>query len=191
MNKKTVLSGLGAVVALAVALGCGTGQTGAKKVETPVAGTTAGSPPADPAAPAEPSEAKDGEPAPFGRAHGWKYEDGLVVSIDSVKLWKPSSYAAGHKPGNKAVKVIVTIVNKTGSPFDASLVDVKASFGPNGNQAERVFDGDVTGMDGTVANGRTKTATFGFSAPGPINPLELSVEPSWDYSAALFSGSVK
>ena len=192
MNRKalTIIGGLTAVI---VAAGCGLGDTTEAKREGGSSSTSTPAPLASTStAPAnEPASTRDGEPAPFGRNHGWKYEDGLTVSIDSVSTWRPGAYAAGHKPGNKAIKVKVTITNGTDGPFDASMVDVKAAFGPDGTQAETVYDEAVTGMDGTVAKGRTKTATFGFSAPGKINPLELSVEPGWDYQAALFSGSVK
>lgn len=117
------------------------------------------------------------------------YDDGLSVQVNSVKKWSPPSINAGHKPGNAAVRVQVTLHNKTGQTFDCSLTRVQVSFGAEGIQADQIFADGSDSCDGSIANGRKKTWNVGFSAATKdTSVIQVSVEPSWDHEAAIFEG---
>lgn len=128
------------------------------------------------------------EPIKFG-AGKWTYTDGISVQVNSVKKWKVPSINAGHTPGNSAVKVQVTLHNGTGENFDCTLADVEVSMGAEGVQADQVFADGVDECQGSIAPGRKKTFTVGFSAPTKdLSVIQVEVTPSWDHEAGIFEG---
>jgi hypothetical protein len=141
------------------------------------------------APPEEPGVAK------VGATQWFTYEDGLKVQVTKLARFKIGQHAAGGSPGDSGVIVTVTIRNGTGKPFNLDLASVKLQSGPNGDEAEAVYDLDKglgMGFTGTVTNGRAKTAKFGFAVPKThLGKVAIEVTPSWDHDAAFFEGAAR
>jgi uncharacterized protein DUF4352 len=161
--------------------------------------TPGGDAPYDPTTPpaaeeTTPPPAATSDVAKVGAAQWFDYEDGLRVQVTKVQRFRISSTAAGGKPGDQGVKVTVTIQNKTGSTFDANLASVKLQSGPNGDEADTVYDSASnigSGFEGSIVNGRKKTAVYGFAVPKGHKAVMVEVAPSWDHDASHFEGTVK
>jgi hypothetical protein len=123
---------------------------------------------------------------------GITYEDGLTVQVLSAKRYTIPEINSGVQPGDVGVLVTVRITN--GAPGVVDLTDciVTLKAGPDGLEAEQVFD-DVAGdgFDSRVAPGRKATATLGFAVPKANLPLvNIEVAPAFDYEASIFEGKV-
>jgi hypothetical protein len=119
----------------------------------------------------------------------------MKVQVTSLKRFRISQYAAGGKPGDVGVVVTVTLQNASSNTFDTSLVDVKLGSGPNGDQAESVFDSEQNlggGFEGSILPGKKKTAKYGFAIPKThvTSTLQLEVAPGWDYEGSHFEGKL-
>ena len=106
-----------------------------------------------------------------------------------------TEYMAGGKPGDVGVTFTVTIKNGTGATFDASSVQLNVAAGPNGVEADSVYDGEQNlngGFQGSIPAGLKKTAKFGFAVPkGTQTKLVVEVVPSYDYTGTFFAGALK
>lgn len=198
MNK--IYATLTAAVVLVVA-GCGGASNGATKQSTttaPTSSSTAGDAPLDsttppaveettpPPTPDEPGIAK------VGATQWFTYEDGLKVQVTKLTRKKIGPYASGGSPGGTAVVVTVTIRNGTGKAFDSSLADVKVAHGPNGDQAEQVFDSGIEEFSGSIPNGRSRTAQYEFAVPkAHYGQVQVEVAPSWEHNSSVFEGVAK
>ncbi|MEV5611083.1 DUF4190 domain-containing protein [Streptomyces sp. NPDC052225] len=112
------------------------------------------------------------------------YDDDLTVSVSNAVTFSPSQYAAGHKNGNHAYKVTVTVTNDSKEKFDASLLQVSARAGADGVDSEQIFDDAVgTGFEGTIMPGKKATVVYGFDSPAAAKNLTVEVEPSFEYDA--------
>lgn len=192
------------IIALAAAVlilgGCG-GQQATKGIAGSSPVPTSTSPSIDityaPPAVEETTDAPTPDPsiAKVGATQWFTYEDHLQVQVTRMARFKISSYAAGGKPGDVGVAVTVTIKNGTGQTFDASSADLTLAAGPNGDQADTVFDGDnglTGGFQGPIPAGRSKTAKFGFAVTKTqLSKLVAEVTPGYDYTGTFFEGSVK
>lgn len=115
------------------------------------------------------------------------YDDGLSVTVGKPAKYTPSPYAAGYKKGDTALRFNVTIVNKTGKPFDPSMAYSTLQSG--NNEADEIYDSenDLNGAPSTkVLDGREVTWDIGYSCPAP-NDLVLEIQPSFEYDSALYS----
>ena len=151
--------------------------------------------PDEPAATPEPTQTDDApDVAKIGATEWFTYEDGIKVQVTRAKPYKIGSYAAGGKPGGQGVVITVTIKNGSKATFDSDLADVTLASGPNGDQAERVFDSatDGLGFTGSIAPGRSKTAKFAFAVPkAHLSQLQIEVTPSWEHEGSLFEGPAR
>jgi len=133
--------------------------------------------------------------AKVGAKEWFTYTDGMQVQVTKIARFKISEYAAGGKPGDVGVVVTVTVKNGSGEVFDASAVNVQLSAGPNGDEADTVYDSDagvMGGFEGSIPVGRSKTAKVGFAVPkAQLKQLVVEVAPSWDHDASFFEGAVK
>ncbi|MFZ3570087.1 DUF4190 domain-containing protein [Streptomyces sp. BH097] len=113
------------------------------------------------------------------------YDDDLTVSVSNAVTYSPSEFAAGHKKGNHAYKVTVTVTNDSKEKFDASLLTADARAGKAGANAEQIFDDNVgDGFTGTVLPGKKATVVYGFDAPADAKNLTVEVTPSFDYDGS-------
>ncbi|MCQ4212696.1 MULTISPECIES: DUF4190 domain-containing protein [Streptomyces] len=113
------------------------------------------------------------------------YDDDLTVTVSNAVAFSPSEYAAGHKSGNHAYKVTVTVTNDSKKKFDASLLSADARAGADGVDAEQIFDDKVgTGFEGTILPGKKATVVYGFDSPAAAKNLTVEVMPSFEYDAS-------
>ncbi|MGY0486075.1 DUF4190 domain-containing protein [Streptomyces sp. WG-D5] len=113
------------------------------------------------------------------------YDDDLTVSVSNAVTFSPSEYAAGHKKGNHAYKVTVTVTNDSKEKFDASLLTADARAGKDGGTAEQIFDENVgDAFSGTILPGKKATVVYGFDAPADAKNLTVEVTPSFDYDGS-------
>jgi hypothetical protein len=122
------------------------------------------------------------------------YESGLAVTVVSVKVFNPGSYASGVVAGHKAVKVTWTVTNGTDANVDLSGAEARLTYGTDGVQAESVYAEGVDGQypfDGALRPGQKKTATSAFSVPkAGLANIVVEVEPEFMSQTAFFTGKV-
>ncbi|MEU6278832.1 hypothetical protein [Streptomyces sp. NPDC047028] len=110
------------------------------------------------------------------------YQDGLQVKVEGPAVFTPSDVDAGATPGDKTVKLAVTLTNGTSGVFDASGVTVRATAGDNGRQVGTIA-GEGLGIDfaGTIVAGASQTVTFGFDIPKDTvgNKFDVEVDPDF------------
>ncbi|MFD7161563.1 DUF4352 domain-containing protein [Kribbella sp. NPDC059898] len=194
-----VLAG-GCVAVLANGVNDAAKDSTATKVGAPVVTSSATrptEPASEPPASAEPTATPTEEDrvAKVGATQWFDYSDGMKVQITSLKRFRIGQYAAGGKPGDVGVIVTVTLQNGSSDTFDTGLVDVKLASGPNGDQADSVFDSEQNlggGFEGSILPGKKKTARYGFAIPKAhvSSTLQLEVAPGWDYEGNHFEGKL-
>ncbi|MEU8224761.1 hypothetical protein [Kribbella sp. NPDC048915] len=195
----------GCAAVLANGISEATRESTATKAEVPATTATAptsqASVPAKPPATAESTAPPAAEPtdddrvAKVGASQWFDYSDGMKVQVTSLKRFRISQYAAGGKPGDVGVIVTVTLQNGSTNTFDTGLVNVKLASGPNGDQAESVFDSEQNlglGFEGSILPGKKKTARYGFAIPKTheASTLQVEVSPGWDYQGSHFEGAL-
>ncbi|NIK54311.1 DUF4352 domain-containing protein [Kribbella shirazensis] len=195
-----VLLAGGCVAVLANGVNEAAKDSTATKAEAPAVSSPAtqpSEPASEPPASAEPSATptEEDQVAKVGATQWFDYSDGMKVQVTSVKRFRISQYAAGGKPGDVGVVVTVTLQNGSSNTFDTGLVDVKLASGPNGDQAESVFDSEQNlggGFEGSILPGKKKTAKYGFAIPKThVNStLQVEVAPGWDYEGSHFEGKL-
>ncbi|MFJ3902184.1 DUF4190 domain-containing protein [Streptomyces sp. NPDC090025] len=114
----------------------------------------------------------------FGETH--TYPDGIKVTVSKPKAYQPDSFAAGHKKGNKAFKVAVTIVNGTDKPLDA-VTALPDATDAQGRSADMVFDGSHASdpFSNKILPGKSATADFTFSlSPAGAGELQIDLSPT-------------
>ncbi|WP_425832839.1 DUF4190 domain-containing protein [Streptomyces fractus] len=113
------------------------------------------------------------------------YDDNLTVSVSNAVTFGPSEYAAGHKNGNHAYKVTVTVTNDSKEKFDTALLTTNARTGKDGVKAEQIIDDKVAmGFEGTVLPGKKATVVYGFDAPSDAKDMTVEVTPSFEYDGS-------
>lgn len=104
------------------------------------------------------------------------YRDGLSVTVSSPSDYTPSESSFGSEGYPHSVKFDVKLVNKSGKPFDPSLVYLSVQSG--NTEAEEIFDSE-NGLDGspttTLLDGRESTFPVAF---GVSDPKDLVLEVS-------------
>jgi hypothetical protein len=137
----------------------------------------------------------DSSLAKIGATSWYTYSDGIQAQVTKARRYTIGQYAAGGKSGDAGVIITVTLKNTTDKAFDTALTDVNLSSGPNGDTADSVYDsanGIGSGLEGSIAPGRSKTAEYAFAVPTKqLGDLMVEVAPSWEYSPAFFEGSAK
>jgi hypothetical protein len=129
----------------------------------------------------------------------YTYEDGLKVEITKVGHTTVSEWAAADNAhiGDDVLVFTVRLTNGSSDRFDASDLTADASYGADGDVASEVFDSEK-GLDGgfdgpsTITPGHRKSVKLGFVvAKKHWKDVTLEVTPGFDYSSAVFQGSVK
>lgn len=94
----------------------------------------------------------------------YTYEDGLAVTIDSIKpVTKFGEYDSRPEQGQAAFRVTVTVHNGTNQPIDLDNVYVQAEGATNGGEALDLYvEAGSKDMTGRLAAGvkTTKTAEY-------------------------------
>lgn len=156
---------------------------------TPEAEAAAGAEEADSQTPAdnqtdEAAEEDDGTHK-FGETAA--YDDGLSVTVSKPTDFTPSGSASGHEGFPSSVQFTVKVVNKTGAPFDPTLMFLSMQSG--NTEAGQIFDFGK-GMEGspntTVLDGRETTFPVAFGVQDPSD-LVLEVNTGdWSKDATIF-----
>ncbi|MDV5149387.1 DUF4352 domain-containing protein [Streptomyces sp. SBC-4] len=127
----------------------------------------------------------------FGAAQ--RYEDGVEVTVSAPVGFTPSQAAVGHKAGNTAVTVQVTVRNGTDERIELALVQVSARDG-DGREATRVFDAATelgSGLTGALLPGRKAVAAYGFDMPpGKGAVLDVEVKVGFERPSAFWGGVI-
>ncbi|MFD1919481.1 DUF4190 domain-containing protein [Streptomyces beijiangensis] len=198
-NKAMAIAGIalgGVATALAViglvvtVLMVKNGTEGLKDIEN-VEVTASPTDPADGATSPSEDEAADDKPLAFGKAMA--YEDGVKVIVGKPAKYKPDEFSAGHKAGNTAVQVKVTIVNGTKKPLDITLA-LPTGKGGDGAEAEMVFDGHYATkpFTGKLLPGKQAVSQFTFSlTPTAAKELQVEVSPDMDHEDGIWVGPTK
>src|SRR5262249_33907669 len=139
--------------------------------------------PATTAATTSPADAA--EVIKIGTTEYAEYSDGLRVQVTSVRRTTFSYVSTAPGPG-----VIATIRITNGPParVDLEFVDVTLRYGADGVEAGFVVDDTVHEFSGSLARGRTATATYGFSVPRNQRAVTVEVAPDLDSVGSTFEG---
>jgi hypothetical protein len=180
----------GALAALALA-----GAAGCSGDDKPEAGAST-PPPA-------PAEVPESELNDVPEAKGLKGSDGLrrpvtysdkvTVSIATIRYVKDTATGRGVIKGR--VKTIFTLkfVNGSARALDLNAVRVVAKYGPSRRTAEPVSHGDINDFFGSVAPGKSRSASYAFDLPYPdgYKNVWLGVRFDAEHKTAVFAGSLK
>lgn len=135
------------------------------------------------------------EPAPlavkqFGEAYRW--ENGLEVTPAKPVAFTPSRYAYGLQPGQRALKVVMTVRNGTGSAFKLGDLTTTGTF--NGQKLSSVSDYEQgvegTPYDTTVLPGKTATFAIGIPVTKEPGELQFEISPGMAGEAVFFTAQV-
>ncbi|MBB1256310.1 DUF4352 domain-containing protein [Streptomyces sp. OF3] len=106
------------------------------------------------------------------------YKNGLKITVSKATAYTPGEFSAGHKSGNKAYTVTISLENTGEKDINAVLVDVSARAGDEGKKADKIFDSENEAentFDGELLPGKKATATYAFSAPADAKHLDVEV----------------
>jgi hypothetical protein len=115
------------------------------------------------------------------------FDDGMHVTIDQPKAFKPSEYAAGTEGYTHFVKFRVTIDNRSGKTFDPTMAMTSVMSGDT--QGSEVYDSDRNlggGPTTKLLNGRKVTYTVGFGVEDPKD-IVVQFDLSFDHETAMYS----
>lgn len=121
------------------------------------------------------------------------WDDGLAVTLTDLKRGKSGLYA--HPGNTEFTSFKVTFTNGAAKDIDLTLLPVKCSTGPDGDNAEAIFDSEQglgDGVDGTVQRGKKKSGAYGCVMAGDVKELQVEIELFDDLNRdpAIFSGEV-
>lgn len=188
MNKLTALAATISVAALMA--GC-TGISATPSAVEPTGNnrpSTATSAPATGAGDSETVATGEAEPAPtddpvknFGSTFTW--EDNLSMTVSAAKAFKPGEYSeqAGY---TNYVVFDVTLVNKTGQPWDPSMF--YATLQSANEESPSVYDPQLGDKPSTkLLNGREAKFKLAFAVKDPKD-LVMEVRPDFDHNSVLY-----
>lgn len=187
MRKTTILAAPSIAATVLVLAGCG-GTSGAPSegdAGTNRPTTSSSESPADTAADSPAAEEAGDGTQKFGDSY--KYEDGLTVTVSKPAKFKPSDVSFVSKPQKDYRQFTITVVNKTGKPYDPSMFT--ASLQSGNEEMEEIFD-SAKGFEGSpttkVLNGRETKFKIGFGAADPAD-MVLELAPGFEYQSAIFT----
>ncbi|MFF7814325.1 DUF4352 domain-containing protein [Streptomyces sp. NPDC007945] len=200
-RRRTWLLGLAGALVLAVGVAGLLVGTGAFEDDGGGGGAAPASPSARTAsatAPPSQSPAREATTPPpesagllsFGRTH--RFAGGVEVTVSPPERFAPAQSSAGHKDGNIAVKVDVTVRNGSDERLELVTVVVRGRDG-DGRETAQVFDPEqvVMPLDGDLLPGRRTVAAYGFDLPpGAGNSLEVGVSVGSDGDAVHWDGEL-
>ncbi|MCX4822657.1 DUF4190 domain-containing protein [Streptomyces sp. NBC_01142] len=132
------------------------------------------------------------EPLKFGETHA--YEDGVKVTIAKPASYKPDEFAIGHKDGNVAVQLKITIVNGSDRTIDIGTA-LPTAKDANGAESEGIFDGKqaTRPFSGKLLPGKQAVSQFAFSVPADAaKELQVEFGPEvLEYEDAIWTGPAK
>lgn len=170
-------SGVSLLFAGVLLVGCGAEQPEATS-GSPEAAATSAAPSSEATAAAAPTTTTD-VPDVLQVGQTAQYE-GLDVTVSELQPFTPSQTAFGYQPGQRAVRLLVTVTNTGERPFDLALTTVSARAAESGAQAEPIFDsegGVESLLTGTVEPGRNAQADFAFALPPEAGAVDIEVQP--------------
>ncbi len=135
--------------------------------------------------------------ATFGKK--FTYGNGLEVEVTKItQSTVGSDDISGNddaKPGDRTLVFTTRIKNGTKHSYDATLADVEANYGSDGDEADPVFGDSNTGdgFTGKIPAHGAKTAKFGFAIPAKADKnVTVEVDPgAFELDSVLFRGSVE
>jgi hypothetical protein len=180
MNTRTIASAALAATLLTTAA-CSTPGKVADKTPTGVNAPSAvvstydpgiNTPPTQPTEPEPTATSTDPATIAFGKTFEW--ENHLSVTVSAPKPFTPSDTAFGGEAFKSAVQFTIVLVNKSGKPFDASMV--YTSVQSNDVEADEIYD-SAKGFNGApetkVLNNRQAKFRVAF---GVANPKDIVFE---------------
>ncbi|MGA4507262.1 hypothetical protein ACQB6R_06060 [Propionibacteriaceae bacterium G1746] len=119
---------------------------------------------------------------PFGSSMTW--EDNLSVTVSKPAAFKPSEYSQ-EKGFSQYVVFDITIVNKTGQPWDPAMF--YATLQSSNEEAPQVYDSEKLGNRPStkLLNSREVKFKIAFAVKNPAD-LVMEVRPDFEHNAALY-----
>jgi uncharacterized protein affecting Mg2+/Co2+ transport len=138
----------------------------------------------------EPAGAEDAGPevVAFGDTRTW--QNGMQVTVQQPKPFRPSSSAAGADRA-RAVSFEVTVQNGSESPVELTTLMVQASF--NGQALTQIYDSakNVMGVpQNSVLPGKSATFSVVFPVDKESGEMQIEVMPGFTGERAFFTGQV-
>jgi hypothetical protein len=122
----------------------------------------------------------------FGKAYTW--EDGVSATVSVPKKYTPTDSAAGTEGFKHYVSFTITIVNKSGKPFDPTMVT--HSVQSNDLEGSEVFDSaQLPEQPQTkVLNGRQVKYKVAYAVANPKDII-FELAPGFEYNSAIWTKS--
>lgn len=138
---------------------------------------------------AEEPQATEQGPGPVKST--WTFDDGVKVTLVSLKRGTVPQIAAGGNPGDPAVIVKVKIENDSDRKIDVSQMSIDVRVGADGDSTQQTFTEDSSNAEGTLAKGRSYTHEAMFAAKKEFKKVAVDVTPTWNHGPALFEDQLK
>jgi len=176
---RTKIATAGVIVLAAFAIACGSGGDGDAPTDSLPNGAT--------------GDDASGAASETDLKSKVSFEDGLVVYLADLDRGTSAEYAIPDKAPYVSFKL--TIENGTGGDIDLALVTIDCATGPDGDQADQVYDTENDlglGIQGVVKVGKKKSAVYGCVMDKKVSELQIDVSVNDDFSreSAVFTGTV-
>lgn len=124
-------------------------------------------------------------------AQALRYRDGVQVRVTSVAQGKSTGVGPGEFANSPRTTIKLTVTNGSDAALDLSQVVVSTLYGKPTRQAQPVYDEGATDLSGTLAPGKSASATYMFSVPQEgLDAVRTVVDLDGRHAPGTFSGSM-
>jgi hypothetical protein len=121
------------------------------------------------------------------------YADGIIITASKPVRFTPSDTSFGHEAGNVALKVTLTIENKSGAQVNPTLAGMSLTYGDAGATAEILSDA-ANKVGGSFAQvilpSSRATITSGYSVPAGTKRIQGQFTlGDFTHDPAIFTGT--
>ncbi|WP_433333627.1 hypothetical protein [Spirillospora sp. CA-294931] len=120
-----------------------------------------------------------------------RYDDKISVVVADIRHVKPKADGPGEVAGKVLTIFTLRFANGSPKPLDLNNVRVQARYGPKRTQAAPASYANLNDFYGTVAPGKTRSASYVFDVPSSgYKSVLLGVAFSATHKTAVFAGSL-
>lgn len=121
-----------------------------------------------------------------------RYTDGLAVSIDKVGAVKVSGEGPGNLATQQAVRLTITVDNKSKKTVDLRRVVLQLTYGSPARIAAPVYDSATQDFGTELRPGKSASAVYSFAVPtSGRGTLTLHLDLDGTHAVGVFHGSVR
>ncbi|GAA4092975.1 hypothetical protein [Actinomadura miaoliensis] len=120
------------------------------------------------------------------------YDDKITVQVTGIRKVRNQNKGPGEMTGRTLTIFTLRFTNGSPRPLDLNQVRVVARYGAKGTQASPTSYANLNDFYGTVAPGKTRSASYAFDLPSTgYGKVVLGVKFSETHKVALFTGAIE